>query len=114
MDYEETVELEKNVKIKDRADSIYKDFLEYVKLDVSSFKDGKFKYWSDDCNATYFKIDDHSFAFICEFLHEGYYLRVTRASIFDAIKENYRGLEHFERALRTAKTRYNRRLASNV
>lgn len=101
--YEQTIELEKNIKIKNQANQIYKDFLENVKLGVDDYKDGKFKVWSDSHNAEYIKIDNDEFIFECKFLHEYYSLRISPSSIFDAIKQDYRGLAHLKSFITTSK-----------
>lgn len=94
MDYKETVELEENVKIKNKADGIYRGFMNNVKLNVRDFSDGKFKVWSDSHNATYVSILNGVFTFQCRFLHESYNIDITPECIFSKIKSDYRGLGH--------------------
>lgn len=96
MNYQETIELEKNIKIKNEAEKIYKDFMNNVTLSVSKFKDGKFKTWSDSHNATYIKIVDNTFVFVCDFLHENYSVKITPECLFGYVKNKYRGLEHLK------------------
>lgn len=93
--YEETIELEANVKIKKEADQIYSDFLKYCMLSPGTFKDKKFKIWSDSHNATYLAVTESGFEYQCRFLHETYNLAVSPAAIFSAMKSKYRGVEHF-------------------
>ena len=99
MNYEETIELEKNIKIKNEVDEILKKFNKYVKLDAGSFNKKKrmFTIWKDSHNATYLKInDDGTFSFVCDFLHEGYSVLVSEQSLFNKIKNKYRGYDHFK------------------
>lgn len=101
MTYEETIELEKNIVIKNIADEIYKNFLKNVKLDVGKHKGGgKFVHWSDSHNQTYFILDGDDFTFVCNFLHENYSIKVNPTSIFTAIKQKYRGVDHLKSAVR--------------
>ena len=68
--YEQTIELEKNVRFKNEAEGIYRDFLEHVTFPVKDFVNGKFKWWNDSHNETYFTVKDKGFTFVCNFLHE--------------------------------------------
>ena len=97
MTYEETVELEKNVIIKNDADALYKKFKKYVKLDVSKFEHGRNRFIidKDSNNATYLAICDDAFTYQCRFLHETYNMTVTPSQIFHCIQNKYQGLGHF-------------------
>lgn len=95
LSYDQVIEMEANIKLKNEAEDIYKNFLKNIKLGVSMYKgDGKFRFWSDEHNAMYFQIRDDKFYFICSFLHENYTVEVTPAGIFTALKNKYRGVEH--------------------
>ena len=95
LDYNQTIELEENIKLKNKADKIYSDFLNNVKLEPSSYKgDGKFLFWNDSHNQIYFQLKNDVFVFICNFLHEHYVVTVTPEQIFKALKSKYRGVEH--------------------
>ncbi len=101
MTYEQTIELEENIKLKNLANSVYQNFLKNVKLDPSKHKgNGKFEFWSDQYNATYFQVVGDRFVFICEFLHENYEVPVTPSGIFNALKMKYRGVDHLVSAVR--------------
>jgi hypothetical protein len=96
LSYEQTIELEQNTKLANKAQEIYKMFLDNVKLSPKNYKgDGRFIFWSDYHNAIYFRLaQDGNFDFQCLFLHETYYMKVTPAGIFDSLKNNYRGVDH--------------------
>ena len=95
MNYEQTVELEKNVKIKDQANEIYNSFLNNIKLNANDYVgENKFKLWSDSHNSTFVVIIDSGFRVEFRFLHEAYNIDITPQSIFDRIKSNYRGIDH--------------------
>lgn len=97
MTYEETIELEENVKLKNKANQIYETFCKNIKLDVSKHKgNGKFLYWSDEHNAKYFVVDGNHIYFKCEFLHESYSVQCTPSGIFSALKRKYRGVDHLQ------------------
>jgi hypothetical protein len=97
MPYKETVELEQNIKIKNRANKIYSDFLQNIQLKPNEYQgSGKFKIWSDAHSAKYVIVHDSYFEYVCSFLLENYSIVVTPDKIFDAIKANYRGVEHLE------------------
>ena len=99
--YEQTIELEENIKIKNHAQEIYSKFLKNIKLEVKYYKgDGKFIFWSDEHNHTSFEIVNDKFYFKCYFLHESYSVLVTPEGIFSALKKKYRGVEHLESAVR--------------
>lgn len=101
MTYEETIELEENVKLKNEADKIYQDFIKNVKLDAGSYKgNGKFRFTYDQYNATYFEFNNDSIKYICDFLHEHYTVIVSPQGIFNALKSKYRGVEHLKSAVR--------------
>ena len=101
MTYEETIELEKNVKIKNRAEAIYNKFISNVNLSVEKHKgNGRFLFWADEHNSTYFRADGDHFVFECRFLHETYNVEVTPSGIFMAIKNDHRGVLHLESAVR--------------
>jgi hypothetical protein len=99
MDYNETKELEKNIKIKNEAEDVYKKFLNNIKLEAKNYSEGRFLFWSDSHNATYFAIKDGHFIFQCRFLHETYNVTVTKEALFGYIKNNYRGYDHFKTAV---------------
>lgn len=103
LNYEQTVELERNVSIKNRADALYADFCRYFSVKVKDFKEFRFEVWSDSHNATYLKVDSDGFIFQCRFLHETYDVRVTPSALFGYIKSGYRGLGHFESEVSKAK-----------
>lgn len=100
MTYEETIELEENISIKNKANELYSKFMKNMKLDVSTFKNGRFKIWSDSHNAKYIKIVDDTFIYQCSFLHESYTVKVTPEDLFGYIKNDYRGVAHFETDIR--------------
>lgn len=94
--YEETIELEKNVKIKDAADDLYKRFKKNVTLSVGSLnRKGEFEDWSDAHNRTYYTVENGMVFYHCRFIHETYDLSITPSSLFNYIKRDYRGLAHF-------------------
>ena len=104
MNYEETKELEINVKIKNEADQIYSDFKKYVTIKPANHQGGgKFLYWEDQHNKTFLILDGDIFTYKCNFLHEDYSVEVTPQAIFSAIKSKYRGFDHLEAAVRKAK-----------
>ena len=97
MDYKQTVELEENIKIKNKAKESYEKFLKNTNLDVNSYAEGRFRLWGDNYNNIYLKpIDENRFEFQCRFLHESYNLIVEPSYIFDAIKNKKRVWKHFE------------------
>jgi len=97
MNYEETVELQKNIKIKDEAEKICRDFKDNVRLNAKDYMgDGRFKIWSDSHNAVYVQTGKESFEFQCRFLHETYNIAVTYNGVFDAIKRESRGIGHLK------------------
>lgn len=94
--YEQTIELEENIKLKNQADKIYADFVKHVKLDMGRYKNGRFTIWADSHNVIYIKLNGETFTFICEFLHENYQVDITPAGIFRALKNKSRGVDHLE------------------
>ena len=93
--YEQTIELEQNIKLKNEADVLYSKFLKNVKLEPSQYRgNGKFIHWMDEHNKIYFQIKDDKFYFICAFLHEDYTVEATPSGIFSALKSKNRGVEH--------------------
>ena len=97
MTYEETVELEKNVKIKDEAEKICRDFRDNVVLRVKDYEgEGRFKIWSDSHNAVYVQVAGKDLEFQGRFLHNTYDLIVNPASVFSAIKNDSRVIEHLK------------------
>lgn len=97
MTYEETIELEKNVKIKNEADQLYALFKQNVTLNIKDYMgDGKFKIWSDSHNAKYLVLRGDYIEFLCEFLHENYRMTVSPSAIFNNIKAKNRVVEHFK------------------
>ena len=97
MTYEETIELEENIKIKNKANEIYANFLKNIKLGVSQYKGaGRFVLWADSHNATYVTLKDDVFWLNCRFLHETYDMEITPSSIFSKLKSKSRVVEHLE------------------
>lgn len=93
---EQTVELEEALKIKKEAEEIYRDFFKYVKIDTSSFVDGKFLMWADSYNSTYIEVKNGKLVYQCRFLHEKYDVEISIPNIFKLIKEEYRGINHLK------------------
>lgn len=101
MTYEETKELEANIKIKNEAEETYNKFFNNIKLDPKAYKgEGRFVFWKDEHNAIYIRLKDDYFIFECRFLHESYNVIVTPDNLFWCIKNNYRGYEHLKSAVR--------------
>jgi len=97
MNYEETVEFEENVKIKEEADKICRDFKANVKLEMKNYKgNGIFVLWSDSHNKILVDVSGANPSFQCRFLHEEYDVLVRPSSVFSAIKAKYRGVAHLK------------------
>jgi hypothetical protein len=97
MTYEETVELAKNVKIKNEADILYKKFMSEATLKPESYSNGKFKVWSDCHNAEYIKINSAgNFVYIGDYLNNKYEIEITPSSIFSKLKSGCRGVGHIK------------------
>lgn len=94
MTYEQTVELERNIKIKNKAKEIVAGFLENVKLNLQTKKGLRFRTWSDSNNAEYVDISEDGIYWCADYLHQKYYLMIDESSIFDAILREYRGIEY--------------------
>lgn len=95
--YDETKALERSIRLKKKANEIYRKFLLGVKLRVKDYRNGKFEVWSDSHNSKYIYINDRGeFVFECDFLHEDYVVVVTPSKIYEALSSEYRGLNHLE------------------
>ncbi len=94
--YEQVIEMEENIRLKNKAEEIHTNFMKNVKLDLTTFKDGRFRIWHDSLNAIYLRIDGDKFVYECRFIHETYNVEVTPSAIFSALKNKYRGVEHLE------------------
>lgn len=95
MDFNETEELEENIKIKNKAIKICEDFLKNVSLRLDKYKgDGKFEIWSDSHNAKYVIVYDIGLRYVCKFLHEKYSVILKPENIFTAIKNKDRVIDH--------------------
>ena len=103
MTYEETVELEKHVKVKIEADEIYWDFMNSVRLEAKSYNPSKDRFivWSDSNNAKYIKIVDGKFVLQCRYLNNTYDMTITPSDIFGYINNNYQGLGHLKNYIRS-------------
>lgn len=98
LSYEETVELEKNIKFKNEANQVYQDFLNHFKLNIKDYKSeyGMFEIWSDSNNASYIDLKDGVFYYRARYLHESYDVTINPGYLFGYIKNKYRGYEHFK------------------
>lgn len=96
MTYEETIEIEENINLKNHANRIHNDFINNVKLSVKNFDGKRFKLWSDNYNAKYVEIINGKLVYQCRFLHETYDIAIEPAAIFDALKSKYRGVDHLK------------------
>ena len=104
MTYEETIELEENVAIKNKADILYRDFINHIKLSVDNHVgEGRFIVWKDEHNAMYVSIKNKDFVFECRFLHETYNVLVNPSGLFNAIKMKDRGVDHLQSHITSAK-----------
>lgn len=104
MTYEETVELERNIKIKNKAKEIVREFKKNVSLDLSTKKGNRFTIWQDQYNATYIEISKEDIIFVCNFLHEKYSIIVDESNIFNGILHCDKVIGHLASA---AKVTYN-------
>lgn len=101
MTYEEVKSVDANIKIKNDADIIYQNFLNNVKFEVKNYKGtGRFLFWDDGNNQTYFKITNDTFYYECDFLHEKYCVEVTPSGIFRALVNDNKGVDHLISAVR--------------
>lgn len=96
MNYEETANLEENIKIKNEANDLYRRFVKFVKLSVARRDKNEFEDWADAHNRAFYRVNENSVSFHCRFLHETYNLTITPSSLFESIKSNDRGLLHFK------------------
>ena len=97
MKYKETLELQENVKIMNEAYDIYNDFMKNISVLLSNYQgNNKFLLWKDSHNSKYIVVHDKRLEYVCDFLHEQYSIMLTKDKIFDAIKANYRGVEHLK------------------
>lgn len=102
LSYDEVKELEEMVKLTTEAERLVSRFKNIFVLNVKDYIAERriFKVWSDSHNSTYLKIlDNGNFKFEYRFLHESYDVEVEAGSIFDQLKNNYRGLDHFKSSL---------------
>lgn len=103
MTYEETIELEENIKLKNEANDIYKMFLQNIKLEPKKYKgEGRFVLSQDNHNTTYITLKNENFVLECRFLHETYVVVITPSSIFSGLKNKYRGIDHLKAYVRSA------------
>lgn len=103
MDYNETVELEKNIKLKAEAEKICRDFRNNVILKVKNYQGkGRFILWKDSHNKIYVDVDGNDPVFRCRFLHETYDVIVNPSSVFSGLKSDYRGVQHLKTHARRA------------
>jgi len=103
MTYEETIELEENIKLKNEANEIYEMFLLNVILEPKKYKsNGRFVFWEDSHNTTFIALKNDKFVLECRFLHESYDVEITPASIFSGLKNKYRGIDHLKAYVRSA------------
>ena len=101
MTYEETIELEQNVKLKNEAESIYKKFLKNVKLEPKKYQgNGRFLFWADEHNKIYITLKNDIFVLECRFLNENYDVEITPTFIFNGLKNKYRGIDHLKAYVR--------------
>lgn len=105
--YEQTIQLEKNIGIKNKANELYSDFIKYFTLNVSDYDEstGMFRVWSDSHNATFIEIKEKVFHYRARFLHESYDVIISPSHLFEYIKDQYRGVEHFESLVKVRKAR---------
>ena len=101
MNYEQTIELEKNIKLKDAANEMYRGFLKNVKLNANDYiGEGAFKVWSDSHNKALVVVKDSGFSVKFRFLHESYDVDITPQAIFEKMRSNYRGIDHLRALIR--------------
>jgi len=97
MNYEETKELEQNVKMRKKADELYNLFMKNIKLTPDMYKgEGLFLLDYDGHNYTSVVLKNDTFYLQLDFLHENYNLAITPSDIFNYIKEDYKGVGHLE------------------
>ena len=98
MTYEETIELEQHIKLKEEAKEIYRNFLQNIKLEPCKYKgNGRFLHRGDCHNAEYFDMAEDHFIFVGDFLNNFYTVAITEANLFECLKEENRsksGVEH--------------------
>lgn len=94
MTYEETIELELNVKIKNKAQEIYKGFVDNTSLSLKDYKNGRFKLWCDSNNAKYLDLKSSDPVLILDYINNNHRITVTPSSIFSAIKSMDRFVTH--------------------
>lgn len=106
MTYEETIELEKNIKLKNKADEIYANFLEHVNLRPKDLQfDGRFKIWSSGDSHKYIKLEDGIFILQCRFLHQTFDIRITPSDIFASLQNNNKEVGYLEATIDIMKKR---------
>ncbi len=102
--YEQVTELEKNIKLKDKAKKIVDEFYENIKLNIKDYKGkGRFDVWNDSHNNIYIYLKDDKFYFRCNFFHETYDVEVTYSGVFQALKNGNRGIGHLESHIESIK-----------
>lgn len=91
MTYEETIELEQNVKFKNQADVLYSNFVKHAKFNLSDwdFSKNRYKIRSEEHNSAYIHFGKTSLTYQGRFLHNTYDLTITPSAIFSYLKADY-------------------------
>lgn len=94
MTYEQTCELERNIKIKNKAKEIVAGFKDNVTLNLNTKNGLRFTIWSDSHNAIYLEISNEKMFFICDFLNENYAITVDESCVFSGIASGNNVIGH--------------------
>lgn len=89
--YDQTIELEKNLKVRDRADKIHKDFIRNVSFPMERYQgNGKFLVKSTELCSSYFVLQSESDYWIFVYTSRGDSVKidVTPHGIYNAIKKS--------------------------
>ena len=109
MTYDKVVELERNIKIKNKAKELVEGFKRNVVLNLRQKNGLKFKIWSDEHNATYVEVDEKIILFICSFLHEHYSINVSEGSVYSGISNGDKVIDHLSSYAKVDYNSYNYR-----
>lgn len=96
LDYEKTIELEKSIEVKNKANRVYEAFISSISLNLSGYIGSKSFKLGSDSNGDYFlTLEDDCLLFEIHQDDAHYALRVSPRDLFDAIIENKKSYELF-------------------
>lgn len=95
MNYDRALEAEHFIELSNKSKKLFSLTSKTIKLELKNYKgNNRFELWSDSYNTISLEVRRDHCVFQCRFLHESYDVILTPKGIYNAMRDENRGIDH--------------------